>query len=97
MKKILTVVLVLAGGIAVAISVLQIMGKLSPILEMKSGAVGVTGKSDGMTAVFVGMKAVPLIVSTLIVQIFSGICAINTSLLLRHAIKQSAARTRNSQ
>ena len=97
MKKILTVVLVLASGIAVAASVLQMLGKLSSILEVKSGAFGVTGKFDGVSAVFVGMKAVPLIVSTLIVQIFSGICAINTSLLLRHAVKQNAARTRNAQ
>ena len=78
------------GGFALAVSVLSKLGKFSVVKysvvwKTNAGAVGVIGKADGPTAVFVASKAAPLVFPNVFIRFFSCASAFSAAQLAHRA------------
>jgi hypothetical protein len=96
MKKIFTVIMLLAGSLAAVALVLQKMGKLSSVLEAHAGAYGVIGKDDAPTAVFAITKTVPLFIYNFFIRLFGDISVFSSASLLHHIAKRNDVHPRST-
>lgn len=85
MKKVLMIITVLTGGLAIAASVLQKLGRLSPVLKANAGAVAFLGKPHAPSAVFAVSKVVPMVFSNLLVRFFGSVSVLSAKSLLPRA------------
>jgi Na+-transporting methylmalonyl-CoA/oxaloacetate decarboxylase beta subunit len=83
LKRTLAVIMVLAGGIAAAVAVLQRMGRIFPIYNADAAACGYIGKPDAPKAVFFVTHFVPLVLSRLVFRFFGAVSSLCFLTLLK--------------